>query len=175
MTKKAQSQGVMNFIKKYLFKSENYKFDDGTSQAINVPYPDSGIYENYILHYSDATNTELLSINIDQLYSEVVDLTAAQMERAYEYIYEERDPGNSTSTNVLITVGVDGMWADDGSATYYLHRLQLRNGFRSIVVSIGENWSSLSVLAESEDWYFKATDANGQWVADQISRIICNL
>ncbi|EFP07724.1 hypothetical protein CRE_26524 [Caenorhabditis remanei] len=174
MTKLPQTQGVLNFIKKYLYNSTNYKFEDGTTQAINVPYPDSGVYENYILHYPDATSTEILDINIDQLYSEVMVLTDAKIERAYEYILEERDPGTST-TNVLITVGVDDQAVFDGSATSYLQQLQNDYGFRSIVVSIGSQGNYLGDLAESKDWYFTATESNSQWVADQISRIICHL
>ncbi|KAF1766361.1 hypothetical protein GCK72_006318 [Caenorhabditis remanei] len=153
-----------------LFASATWMVN-GTTQAINVPYPDSGVYENYILHYPDATSTEILDINIDQLYSEVMVLTDAKIERAYEYILEERDPGNST-TNVLITVGVDDQAVFDGSATSYLHQLQNDYGFRSIVVSIGSQANYLGDLAESKDWYFTATESNSQWVADQISRII---
>ncbi|CAI2346336.1 unnamed protein product [Caenorhabditis sp. 36 PRJEB53466] len=165
-------QTVQRKNRTYLYNSTNYKFEDGTTQAINVPYPDSGVYANYILHYPDATNVELLAINIDQLDSEVeTAYTDAKIARGYEYIYEERDPGNG-ATNVLITVGIDDFYVNDGSSTYYLHRLQLKYGFRSLVVSIGPNWSGLKALAESEDWYFKATDSNGEWVAEQISRII---
>ncbi|CAO4364748.1 unnamed protein product [Caenorhabditis nigoni] len=174
MTKLPQTQGVLNFIQKFLYNSTNYKFQEGTTQAINVPYPDSGVYENYILHYPDATSTEILDINIDQLYGAVMDLTDAKIERAYEYILEERDPGNST-TNVLITVGVDDEAVFDGSATSYLHQLQSKYGFRAISVSIGAQPNYFGDLAESEDWYFTATESNSQWVADQISRIICHL
>uniref|UniRef100_A0A1I7TV08 VWFA domain-containing protein n=1 Tax=Caenorhabditis tropicalis TaxID=1561998 RepID=A0A1I7TV08_9PELO len=174
MTKLPQTKGVLDFIQKYLYNSTNYKFDDGTTQAINVPYPDSGVYENYILHYPDATSTEMLDINIDQLYGEVMVLTDPKIERAYEYILEERDPGNTT-TNVLITVGVDDFAVSDGSTTSYLHQLQNKYGFRAISVSIGTKGFDFRDLAESRDWYFAVTDSNSQWVADQISRIICHL